>query len=63
MLLTILLYSLLASSCHKDTTKPNTQASVYFPNSIGDYWEYDVHDSTAGFTQVENYTVKVTIAV
>ena len=62
MLTTILLTALLITSCHKDTVKPNIQASEYFPNSIGDYWEYDVHDSTAGYTEVENYTVKVTIA-
>jgi hypothetical protein len=57
----ILSFALLASSCHKDTVKPNTSASEYFPNSIGDYWEYNVHDSTAGYTQTENYTVKVRI--
>lgn len=62
MLPTILLSALLISSCHKDTLKPNTSATEYFPNSIGDYWEYNVHDSTAGYTEVENYTVKVTIA-
>lgn len=53
---------LLLASCHKDIIKPNTKAAEYFPNSIGDYWEYTVHDSTAGYTEVQNYTVKVTIA-
>lgn len=61
MLNSILLMPLLFTSCHKDTIKPNTTASEYFPNLIGDYWEYNVHDSTAGYTVVENYTVKVTI--
>jgi hypothetical protein len=61
-LTTILLSALLISSCNKDTVKPNISASEYFPNSSGDYWEYDVHDSTAGYTEVENYTVKITIA-
>ena len=61
MLTVILFFALFSSSCHKDTVKPNTSASEYFPNSVGDYWEYDVHDSTAGYAQTEDYTVKVSI--
>ncbi len=56
----IIVTALLIISCHKDAIKPNTSGSEYFPNSIGDYWEYNVHDSTAGYT-AENYAVKVTI--
>lgn len=61
MSITLLLMALLITSCKKDTVKPNISASEYFPNSIGDYWEYDAHDSTAGYTKVDNYTVKVTV--
>jgi hypothetical protein len=54
-------FAIFACSCHKDTLKFNKSASEYFPNSIGDYWEYNVHDSTAGYSQTENYKVKVSI--
>jgi hypothetical protein len=61
MLPILYLYILLSlSSCHKDSAKPNTSASDYFPNAVGDYWEYEVHDSTSGYPS-ENYMVKVTI--
>ena len=61
MLSTPLLYILLSFSCHKDSGKPNTAASDYFPNAVGDYWEYLVRDSTDGIPPSENYTVKVSI--
>ena len=39
-----LLIGILFSSCKKDTT-PNKAASEYFPNKVGNYWEYEVYDS------------------
>lgn len=52
------------AGCNKDTTKPNKEASEYFPNTVGDYWEYDVYDSS----DIRNYpnyhglyTVKISI--
>ena len=67
MLPTILLSALLISSCHKDTLKPNAQASEYFPNKVGDSWEYDVYDSSEvrGIpysNYPRNYTVKINIS-
>lgn len=45
----VLLAIIYATSCHKDTimdtVKPNTPASEYFPNKIGDKWIYNVYDS------------------
>ncbi len=75
MLITILLSAgLLASSCHKDTTPSDTKppvnpvnpphatptASEYFPNSVGDSWEYYVYDSSQ-FNGIPEYTVTVKI--
>ena len=57
----LIVITLLLASCHKDTAKPNTSATEYYPNQVGDYWEYDVHDSTTDFPKVKNYTVKVSI--
>ncbi len=37
---------LLFTSCSKDTIKPNKEATEYFPNSVGNYWEYEVYDSS-----------------
>ncbi len=37
---------LFFSSCNKDTIKQNKEATEYFPNSIGNYWEYEVYDSS-----------------
>lgn len=48
-------------SCSKETASKNTKASEYFPNSLGDYWEYNVKRTTTGYLDKENYTVKVTI--
>jgi hypothetical protein len=51
------------NACSKDAIKGNSQASTYFPNSVGDYWEYDVYDSSQLLQQddLRNYTVKVSI--
>jgi hypothetical protein len=51
----------LTISCHKDTIQPNTIATEYFPNSVDDYSEYDIHDSTAGYPGKEDGIVKITI--
>ena len=32
------------SACHKDIYQ--THSSEYFPNTVGDYWEYEVYDSS-----------------
>lgn len=67
MLATILLSALLISSCHKHKdTIPYVPpagiptASEYFPNTVGDSWEYEVYDSSA-FNGIPEYTVKVNI--
>jgi hypothetical protein len=60
MLTIILSFAFLASSCDKDTTKPKTITSNYFPNTVGDSWEYEVYDSSA-FNGIPEYTVKVNI--
>lgn len=61
MIIQIFLIGILLSSCHKDTIKPNVKASEYFPNTIGDYWEYDVYDSTSNYPEVKKYAVRVRI--
>ncbi|MFC4231574.1 hypothetical protein ACFOW1_06720 [Parasediminibacterium paludis] len=33
-------------SCHKDTIVNNQKASEYFPNKIGNCWQYSVYDSS-----------------
>lgn len=55
---------LLFNSCKKDTVKPNKEATEYFPNAVGNYWEYEVYDSSQ-YRDHPNfprqYNVKVTI--
>lgn len=57
-----ILFSLAA--CHKDPPQPNIEASEYFPNKVGNYWEYNVYDSSQ-IREHPNvpreYTVKVKI--
>ena len=48
---------LLLSSCQKDTLKPNTGASKSFPNKVGNYWEYEVYDSTTNYPSGGNKSV------
>lgn len=65
MLTIILLTTFLLASCHKDTIKTDTQAE-YFPNKVGDYWEYEVYDSSEArgipySNYPRNYTVKINI--
>jgi hypothetical protein len=52
-------------SCHKNSPEPNIAASEYFPNTVGNYWEYEVSDSSTVREHPEvstPYTVKVSIA-
>lgn len=49
MVYSLIFFLLGLAACHKDTTRPNQSnhpASEYFPNSVGDYWEYEVYDSS-----------------
>jgi hypothetical protein len=62
----ILLLFFFISSCQKDTVKPNIESSEYFPNKVGNYWEYVVYDSieargTPYSNYSRNYTVKINI--
>jgi hypothetical protein len=41
-----LLASVLAA-CQKEVIKPNKEASEYFPNKVGNYWIYELYDSTS----------------
>ncbi len=54
----LLLVGFLLSTCHKDTTRPNKEAAEYFPNKVGNYWEYEVYDSTS----VKKYVVSISIS-
>lgn len=44
--LSLLLFLIMLFSCHKDTIVNNQKASEYFPNKIGNYWQYTVYDSS-----------------
>lgn len=52
-------------SCNKEDLTQHKSATEYFPNTIGDYWEYNVYDSS--YRLLDNpklgrsYTVKVSI--
>lgn len=43
--LSIFFLLLFCIACNKEYIKPNTPAN-YFPNAVGDTWEYDVTDSS-----------------
>jgi hypothetical protein len=61
-LIVSILLMIFFNACSKDAIKNNGQASSYFPNSVGDYWEYNVYDSSELFQgNSRNYTVKVSI--
>jgi hypothetical protein len=50
--------------CHKDALTSNTPSREYFPNTVGDSWEYDVYDSSVvrdhpNFPR--GYTVKLVV--
>jgi hypothetical protein len=60
------LYFFLNLSCNnKDILRHSIQGSEYFPNTIGNYWEYDVYDSS-NYREHPNiprlYNVKVKIS-
>ena len=64
MLITCLAFVFSALSCDKDTATANKPASEYFPNSVGNNWEYDVYDSSSARMHSDfprEYTVKVSI--
>lgn len=48
---------IVLNSCHKDTSLNNQKASEYFPNKIGNSWQYSVYDSSLQ----KQYNVTVTI--
>src|SRR5690348_5527847 len=63
LILLCLLFTM--TSCRKDAIRRNGLSSAYFPNTVSDYWEYEVYDSSTvreheGFPR--EYTVKVTVA-
>ena len=43
----VLLLLLSVICCRKDTSSSNKFSTEYFPNSVGNSWIYQVHDSTA----------------
>ena len=54
---------LFCFACNKEHIKPNTPAN-YFPNAVGDTWEYDVTDSSLVLSHPNfprHYSVKVLI--
>jgi hypothetical protein len=64
MIATLAFLSISLLSCNKDTTKPNKEASEYFPNKVGNYWEYEVYDSSDVLNYPvlgKQYTVKISI--
>ncbi len=60
----ILFLLLFCFACNKEHIKPNTPAN-YFPNGVGDTWEYDVTDSAqyvpGSNDTIQHYSVKVLI--
>jgi hypothetical protein len=63
--MSILLFLLLfCFACNKEAIKPNIPAN-YFPNAVGDSWEYDVTDSgqyvPGSNDTTQHYSVKVLI--
>lgn len=61
---TIFVFVILFFSCQGDTIKPDDRLSDYFPNSVGDSWEYDVFDSSSVRAHPEfpaEYTVTVSV--
>jgi len=54
----LLILVLLFTNCKKkEPNVPNQAGTEYFPNTVGDYWEYDVYDSSRNI----GYTVTVKI--
>jgi len=64
MIVQLLFFVIILFSCKKDNVKSNIAASDYFPNKVGNYWEYDVYDSSQIREHTDiprQYPVKVTI--
>lgn len=64
MIVQLLFFVIILFSCKKDNVKSNIVASDYFPNKVGNYWEYDVYDSSQIRDHPDvprQYTVTVTI--
>ncbi len=60
MMLLFIVFLQLFAACHKEPVQPKKEMKEYFPNTVGDYWEYEVYDSSA-FNGIPEYTVKVNI--
>lgn len=51
----IIFLSVIITSCNKDKTPENTLSAAEVPNSVGDYWKYNIKSSTGeqkGFLEV-----------
>ena len=51
----IIFLSVMIASCGKDKTPENTLSAAEVPNSVGDYWKYNIKSSTGeqkGFLEV-----------
>jgi hypothetical protein len=62
----VFLFTTVLAACQKEVIKPNKEASEYFPNKVGNYWEYVVYDSSEArgipySNYSRNYTVKINI--
>ena len=61
-LITLLLIGFSFSSCKKDKL-PNKAASEYFPNKVGNYWEYEVYDSSETRGTYSSYPRRYNVTV
>jgi len=64
MLFQIILAAIVLFSCKKENTIINMKSTEYFPNKVGNYWEYDVYDSSQIREHTDiprQYQVRVTI--
>jgi hypothetical protein len=65
MFVYLLINMALFVSCHKESARINVAAKEYFPNTVGNYWEYQVYDSSQIREHPEvprQYSVKVSIS-
>jgi hypothetical protein len=64
MLFQIVLAAIVLFSCKKERTIINVKSTEYFPNEVGNYWEYEVYDSSRIREHTDiprQYQVRVTI--
>ena len=64
ILFQIVLAAIVLFSCKKENTIINVKSTEYFPNKVGNYWEYDVYDSSQIREHTDiprRYLVKITI--